>query len=64
MLPAIELDHESERVAGEVGEVRADRRLTAKVVLFEGRLPQMLPQLLLGFGRVTTQGARAWHAGI
>jgi hypothetical protein len=62
MLPAIELNHYPTLVAGEVGEVRTDRRLTAKVLLFERRLPQALPQLLFGFGRVATQGARAWNA--
>jgi hypothetical protein len=59
MLSAIEFDNYSELMAGEVGEVRADRRLASKVMLLEGKLPQMLPKLLFGFGRVTTENASA-----
>ena len=33
MLPAIDFDDNSELMAGEVGEVRTDRRLTPKVML-------------------------------
>jgi hypothetical protein len=62
MLAAIEFDNYSELMAGEVGEVRADRRLASKVMFLEGRLPQMLPKLLFGFGRVTTENASAGNA--
>jgi hypothetical protein len=62
MLPAIHLDHNSELMTGEVGEVRTDRRLPPKVMRLERRLPQMLPQLLFGIRRVTTQRARAENA--
>jgi hypothetical protein len=54
MLTAIDLDDNSYLMTGEVGEVRTNRRLTPKVALLERRLPQMLPEFLLGFGRVTT----------
>jgi hypothetical protein len=54
MLSAINLDDNSELVAGEVGEVRTDRRLAPKVTRLEWRLPQMLPEFLFDFGRVTT----------
>jgi hypothetical protein len=64
MLPAVDLDHNPELVTCKVGEVSTDRRLTAEVMLLERRLPQMLPEFFLGFGRVTTQGARAWHATV
>ena len=59
MLTAIELDDYLELMTGEVGEVRTDRRLASKMMLLERRLPQMLPQLLFGFGRITAQSARA-----
>ena len=62
MLPAIHFNNNSELMAGEVGEVQTDGRLTSKVMLLEWRLPQMLPELLFGFGRVTAQNARAWYA--
>jgi hypothetical protein len=62
MLSAIEFDNYSELMAGEVGEVRANRRLAPEVMLLEGRLPQMLPKLLFGFGRVATQGTSAGNA--
>jgi hypothetical protein len=61
MLAAIDFDHEFELVAGEVGEVWTNGCLTAKVMLLERWLPQMLPQLLFGFGRVATQASRARH---
>ena len=64
MLSAIDLDDDPELMAGEVGEVRSDRRLTPKVMLLEGRLSQMLPQLLFRFSRVATQRARAGNAVI
>ena len=53
MLPAIDLNDNSELVTGEIGEVGTDRRLTPKMVFLKRRLPQMLPEFLLGFGRVT-----------
>jgi hypothetical protein len=62
MLTAIEFNDNSELVAGEVGEVGADRGLTSKVMLLERRLSQMLPQLLFGFRCVTTQSSRARDA--
>jgi hypothetical protein len=62
MLPAVDFDDKLELMAGEIGEVPTDRCLTPKVVLLERRLPQMLPELLFGFGRVTAQEARARHA--
>ena len=62
MLPAIDLNDNSELMTGEVGEVRTDGRLAAKVVLLKWRLAQMLPEFLFGFGRVTTQCARAGNA--
>ena len=64
MLSAIEFNHNSDLMAGEVGEVRTDRRLTAEVVLLERRLPQMLPKLFFGFSGVATQGARAGHTAV
>jgi hypothetical protein len=64
MLAAIDLDDDFDLMAGEVGEVRTDRRLTPKMMLLEGRLPQMLPQLLFGFGGVATQRASAWHTAV
>src|ERR1700730_12372677 len=62
MLPAIHFNDNSELMAGEIGEIRAGRRLTSKVMLLERRLPQVLPQLLFGFGRITAQDSRARHA--
>jgi hypothetical protein len=59
MLSAIEFDNYSELMAGEVGEVRADRRLASKVMLLEGRLPKMLPKPFFSFSRVATQDASA-----
>ena len=53
MLPAIDLTDNSELVAGEIGEVGTDGRLTPKMVFLKRRLPQMLPELLFGLGRVT-----------
>ncbi len=64
MLTAVELDNESRFVTGKVSEIRTDGRLTAKMMGLEWRLSQMLPELLLSFGRVATQGARARHAGV
>jgi hypothetical protein len=49
-------------MAGEIGEVRTNRRLTAEVMLFERGLPQMLPKFFLGFCGVTAQDTRARHA--
>ena len=54
MLAAIQLDHNSQLMTGEVGEVRTDRRLTPEMVLLEWRLPQMLPEFLFSFSRVAT----------
>jgi hypothetical protein len=62
MLPAVDFNDKLELVAGEIGEVRADRRLTSKVMLLERGLPQMLPELLFSFCGVTAQTARARHA--
>jgi len=62
MLPAIDLDDDPELMTGEVGEVRTDRRLASKAMLLEWRLPQMLPELLFSFGRVTTQRSCAGNA--
>jgi hypothetical protein len=62
MLPAIHLDDNPELMAGEVGKVRTDRGLTPKVMLLEWRLSQLLPKVLLGLGRVTTQGSSARNA--
>jgi hypothetical protein len=62
MLPAVDFDDELELMAGEIGEARTDRCLTSKVMLLERELPQMLPELLFGFGGVTAQEARARHA--
>jgi len=53
MLPAIDLNDNSELVTGEIGEVGTDRRLTPKMVFLKRRLPQTLPELLFGFGCVT-----------
>ena len=64
MLTAIDFDDKLELMAGEIGEVWTDGRLTAKVVLLEWRLPQMLPEFFLGFGGVTTQDARAGYAAV
>ena len=64
MLTAIDLDDNFGLMTGEVGEVRADRCLTSKVTLLEWRLPQLLPEPLFSFGRVTTQRAGARHAVI
>ena len=60
MLPAIDLNDNSELVTGEIGEVGTDRRL--KMVFLKRRLPQMLPEFLFGFGRVTAQRASAGNA--
>jgi hypothetical protein len=54
MLSTIDFDDDPELVTGEVGEVRTDRRLTPEVMLLERRLPQMLPEFFLSFGRATT----------
>src|ERR1700738_1179174 len=62
MLPAIHFNDNSELMAGEIGEVRTDRRLTSKGMLLDRRWPQVLPQLLFGFGRITAQDSRARHA--
>ena len=62
MLSAIDLNDNSELMAGEIGEVRTNRRLTAEVMLFERGLPQMLPKFFLGFCGVTAQDTRARHA--
>jgi hypothetical protein len=43
MLPAIELDDDSELMTGEVSEVWTDRRLPSKVMLLERGLSQRLP---------------------
>jgi hypothetical protein len=64
MLAAIDLDDNLSLMTGEVGEVQTNRRLTPKVVLFEWRLPQMLPEFLFGFGRITTQRSSARHATV
>ena len=64
MLAAIDLDDDFDLMAGEVGEVRTDRRLTAEVMLLERRLPQMLPQLLFSFGSIATQRAGTRHAAV
>ena len=61
MVAAIYLDDYSRVMTGEVGKVRADRRLASKVMLLERSLPQMLPELLFGFGRVATQCAGTRH---
>jgi hypothetical protein len=54
MLSAVEFNHNPEPMAGEVSEVWTDRRLTAEVMLLERRLPQVLPELFLGSGRIAT----------
>jgi hypothetical protein len=64
MLAAIDLNDNFDLMAGEVGEVTADGRLTAEVMLLEGRLPQMLPELFFGFGGIATQRASPWHATV
>jgi hypothetical protein len=62
MLTAIDLDDNFGLMTGEVSEVRTNRRLTPKVVPLKRRLPQMLPEFLFGFGRVTPQRASAGNA--
>ena len=62
MLTAIDLDNQAMFMTGEVSEVWTYRRLTPKVMLFERRLPQMLPEPLFGFGRVAPQSPRARDA--
>jgi hypothetical protein len=62
MLTAIDFDDNFVVMTGEVGEVRTDRGLTPKVMFLERRLPQMLPELLFGFGRVASQRSRTRHA--
>ena len=62
MLSAIDFDDDSQLMADEISEVCTDRRLAPKVMLLEWRLPQMLPEHLFGFGRVTAQHASARHA--
>jgi hypothetical protein len=64
MLPAIDFDDNLGVMAGEVGEISTDRGLTSKVMLVERRLSQMLPELLFGFGCVTSQNSRTRHAVI
>jgi hypothetical protein len=53
-LAAVDLDDHPQLVACEVRKVRADRRLASKVMLLEGRLPQVLPELSFGFSRIST----------
>jgi hypothetical protein len=62
MLSPIDLDYNSDLMAGEVGEVGTDRCLTSKVMLLKRRLPQMLPELLFGLRRVAAQCSSARHA--
>src|SRR5437899_8776143 len=62
MLAAVDFDDNSRPMAGEIGEVGTDRRLTPKMVFLKRRLPQMLPEFLFGFGRVTAQRASAGNA--
>lgn len=59
MLTSVDLNDYSRRMTG---EVRTDRRLAPKVMLLEWSLPQMLPELHFGFGRITTQSPGAGHA--
>jgi hypothetical protein len=49
MLAAIDLDDQSRRVTDEVGNEPADRRLTAKSILFGLPQSQHLPEPFLGF---------------
>ena len=48
VLPAIELDDQHAFHASEVGEVRADRMLTPKLVAVETAVPQLRPEQALG----------------
>ncbi|WP_246669585.1 hypothetical protein [Bradyrhizobium sp. KBS0727] len=64
MLTAIYLDDDPGPMRCEVGEVRTYGGLAPKVMRLERRLPQVLPQLLLGLGRVATQGSGARYAPV
>ena len=64
MLATIDFDDNSELVAGKVSKVSSDRGFASKVVLFEWRLPQILPKLFFGFGGVTTQSTGTRNAFI
>jgi hypothetical protein len=58
----IGFDDKLELMAGEIGKVRTDGGLTAKVMVLERRLTRVLPKFSFGFGRVAAQEARARHA--
>ena len=64
MLAAVDLNDNPALVAGEVGKIRTNRRLAAKVMLLEWRLSQMLPEFLFGFRHITTQRASPRHAPV
>jgi hypothetical protein len=61
MLTTIDLNDDFGLMRCEVGEIRTYRRLAPKVMRLERGLPQMLPELLFGLGRVTSQSPGAWH---
>jgi len=55
MLAFVQLDDEATFKAAEVGDVRADRLLTAEPAGENLAIAQLLPEPLLGGGRVATQ---------
>ena len=64
VLPAVKLDDEARGVAGEIREVRSDRRLTAEVRACDRQMAQMLPEHALGVGRLVTHLPRAGNARV
>ena len=58
MLSAIQFDDQSRPPAGEVGDMRADRKLADKFEAVELPRAQSCPQRLFRFGRVAAQHAR------
>jgi hypothetical protein len=51
MLTAVDFDHQSVLVAGEIDDVRPDRTLVAKLVSRQAPIAQSRPHPSLGIGR-------------
>jgi len=63
VLPAIDLDDELRLGAEEVGDIGAERMLTAEAETFELFSPQARPLANFGVGRRKAQFARERHGG-